>query len=81
MTLDATVTAAFVVFLAVAVWGLVRRRTPRRSEPLPDVPDASPTAMPIDAPGMTVPYSSLDPFAPPKQLADRRTVDGAPDST
>ena len=72
-------TAALVVFLAVAVWGLVRRR-PRRGEPLPDVPDASPAGVPIDAAGLTPPYSSLDPFAPPKQLANQRGVDGAPES-
>lgn len=74
-------TAALAVFLAAAVWGWVRRRAPRRDEPLPDVPDASPSAVPIDAPGLTPPYSSLDPFAPPKQLADRSTVDEPPDST
>jgi hypothetical protein len=83
MTLD--LTAAYAVFLvvvlAVAAGRLVRRRTSRRSGPLPDVPDASPTAVPIEAPGMTLPYSSLDPFAPPKRLADRTTVDGEPEST
>jgi len=45
------------------VWRLVRRRTPRRG-PLPDVPDASPSAVPSDAPGLDLPYSSLDPTAP-----------------
>lgn len=78
MTLD--LTAPLVVFLAVAVWRLVRRRTPRRSGPLPDVPDASPTAVPIEAPGLTLPYSSVDPFAPPKRLANRSRVDGVPES-
>jgi hypothetical protein len=78
MTLD--LTAPLVVFLAVAVWRLARRRQPRRSGPLPDVPDASPTAVPIEAPGLTLPYSSLDPFAPPKRLANRTGVDGVPEA-
>jgi hypothetical protein len=73
-------TAALVVFLAVAVWRLVRRRTPRRSGPLPDVPDASPMAVPIEAPGLDLPYSSLDPTAPTKRLANRTRVDGVPES-
>lgn len=60
------VTAALVVFLALAIWRWVRR-TPRGSGPLPDVPDASPSSVPIEAPGLTAPYSSLDPFAPPKR--------------
>ena len=42
-----------------------------------EVPDASPTAVPIEAPGMTLPYSSVDPFAPPKRFEtsedERRT--------
>jgi hypothetical protein len=68
MTLD----LAFGVVLAVVVWILVRRRRIHRgSGPLPDVPDASPTATPIEAPGMTLPYSSLDPSAPPKRLGNR----------
>ena len=71
MPLD--LTAAYAVFLVVFLAGIVRqvlRRTPRGSGPLPDVPDASPTALPIEAPGLTLPYSSLDPFAPPKRLAN-----------
>lgn len=76
MTLD--LTAAAGVFLALAVWVLVRGRTPRASGPLPDVPDAPPTAEPIEAPGMTLPYSSLDPTAPTKRFAKRTRVDGAP---
>ena len=78
MTLD--LTAALGVFLAVAVWVLVRRRTPRRRGPLPDVPDALPTAVPIEAPGLTLPYSSLDPTAPTKRLGNRTRVDGVPES-
>ena len=74
-TLTLELTAALVVFLAVAVWRFVRRRARRRSGPLPDVPDASPTAVPIEAPGLTLPYSSVDPFAPPKRLANRTRVE------
>ena len=69
MTFDPT--AALAVFLVVFLAGMVRqvlRRTRRRRGPLPDVPQASPTAVPIEAPGLTLPYSSLDPFAPPKRL-------------
>jgi len=40
-------TAALVVALVVGVWQLVRRRTPRRSEPFPNVVDAPPSAEPI----------------------------------
>ena len=75
--------AAGAVFLVVFLAGVVRRvlrRTPRRAGPLPDVPDASPTGAPIEAPGLTLPYSSLDPFAPPKRLGNRPTVDGVPQS-
>lgn len=68
------------VFIVVAVWRMRRNRTPRGSGPFPDVPDASPTAEPIDAPGLTGDYSSFDPFAPPKQLTERNDVRGAPDS-
>ena len=75
--------AAIAVFLVVFLAGIVRqvrRRSPRRSAPLPDVPDASPMAVPIEAPGLTLPYSSLDPFAPPKRHADGTRFDGAPGS-
>ena len=61
-------TAALVLFLAVAVWRLARHRSPHNSGPLVDVPDASPAAVPIKAPGLNVPYSSLDPTAPTKRL-------------
>jgi hypothetical protein len=73
MSLD--LTAALVVFLAVAVWRLLRPRTRRRSGPLPDVPDATPRAVPIEAPGLDVPYSSLDPRASTKRPANRTRVD------
>ncbi len=72
MRLD--VTAALVVFLAVAVWRLVRRRTPAAADRYLYVPDASPTAVPIKAPGLDLPYSSLDPTAPPKRLANGARV-------
>jgi hypothetical protein len=82
MTLD--LTPAFLVFLAVfigvAMWRMVRRRNLRNSGALPDVPDAPTTAVPIEAPGMTAPYSSLDPFAPPKEHSTRTRVDGEPES-
>ena len=35
-----------------------------------DVPDAPPGAEPDGAPGVTGPYSSLDPWAPPKEPMD-----------
>ena len=83
MSLDAALVAflalGLVIFLAGGVWRLVRRRTRHRSGPLPDVPDASPTAVPIAAPGMNLPYSSLDPTAPPKRLANGTRVDGMPE--
>ena len=62
--------AATGVILALAVWVPLRRRPPRRGGPFPDVPDASPGGVAMEAPGMTPPYSSLDPFARPKQPAD-----------
>ncbi len=80
MTLDVTAAFGLSVFLAVAVWLLVRRQNLRWSGPLPDVPDASPTAVPIEAPGLDLPYSSLDPTAPTKRLANRARVDGVPES-
>ena len=60
---------ALPVLLIVAAWGAMRRRRPRSGDPFPDIPDASPSAEPIEARGMTYPYSSLDPWAPPKQPA------------
>lgn len=82
-TITPDLTPAFIFLLAVLVlvgtWRMGRDRTPRDSGPFSDVPDASPTAEPVDAPGLTADYSGFDPFAPPKQLTDRTKVDGAPD--
>ena len=75
MTLE--LTAALLALVAVAVWRLVRRRPRRDGGPFPDVPDASPTATPVEAPGFTLPYSSLDPSAPPKRLASGAPTDRA----
>jgi uncharacterized iron-regulated membrane protein len=61
------VTVALVVFLIVAVVAWMRRRPKRATGPLPDVPDAPPTATPSEAPGLEPPYSSVDPYAPPKR--------------
>lgn len=58
-------------FLVLAVWLLVRRRSLSWGGRVEDVPDAPPTAMPTDAPGLTLPYSSIDWTAPPKQAGSR----------
>jgi len=72
MTLD--VTAALVVFLAVPFGcGCVVDPFAGADRYL-YVPDASPTAVPIEAPGLDLPYSSLDPTAPPKRLANGARV-------
>ena len=63
------------VLLAAAVWRFMRRQA-RREGPLADVPDAPATATPMEAPGMTLPYSSLDPFAAPKPTASQASVEG-----
>jgi hypothetical protein len=60
------VIAAVIIVLIVGMVRTVRRRTPRHAGPLPDVPDAPSEAAPADAPGVKFPYSSLDPYAPPK---------------
>lgn len=72
-------TAALIVFLAVLVWRLVGRQRHRDKGPLPDVPDASPLAVPIEA-GLTLPYSSLDPTAPPKRLGSATKIGRGPES-
>jgi hypothetical protein len=62
-----TAVAATGIILALAVWVPVRRWSARRGGSFPDVPDAPTAAEPLEAPGTTLPYSSLDPFAPPKR--------------
>ena len=72
-----TVVSATGIILALAVWVPLRRWSAHRGGPFVDVPDAPPAAEPLEAPGMTLPYSSLDPFAPPKQPTDLRGTDGS----
>ena len=66
--------------LALAVWVLVRRRSLRWTGRIPDVPDAEPTAEAIEAPGLTLPYSSVDWTAPPKLLEKRTGTDHTSES-
>jgi hypothetical protein len=67
---------AVVIVLTAAGWVLrVRRRPTRPAGPFPDVPDAPAIAGPVPAPGLSGPYSSLDPSAPPKpgvEVPERR---------
>ena len=83
MTLSAAILSIFTgaIFLAFGarVWQFLRVRRRSHAGPFPDVPDAAPTASPIAAPGITGPYSSLDPYAPPKRLANGTRVDGLPE--
>lgn len=79
MPLDVILMAGTGVVLALAMWQLVRRHRLSWKGPVSDVPDAPPAATPIAAPGVTPPYSSLDPSAPPKRHADGTRVDGLPD--
>lgn len=82
MTLyELTVLIASGAILALVVWVPLRRWQSRRGTPFPDVPDAPPASEPLEAPGMTLPYSSLDPFAPPKPSSQsgRGTGVAAPD--
>jgi hypothetical protein len=65
---------ALPVLLVLSACGMARRRRPGTDGPFTDVPDAPPGAAPVEAPGMTYPYSSLDPpysgldpWAPPKR--------------
>lgn len=58
---------ALPLLLVIAAWGMARRRRPRMDGPFTDVPDAPLEAAPVEAPGMTHPSSSLDPWAPPKR--------------
>ena len=64
---------ALPVLLILAAWGLARRRRPRTGGPFIDVPDAPPGSERDDAPGVAGPYSSLDPWAPPKDPVDWST--------
>jgi hypothetical protein len=64
---------------AARVWRFLRDRRGMESGPFPDVPDAPSMATPMAAPGITGPYSSLDPYAPPKRLANGTRVDGLPE--
>jgi hypothetical protein len=66
-----------VLLLLLAEWGLARRRRPRTGAPFVDVPTAPPHAEPMDAPGVAAPYSSFDPWAPPKEPVDWRPEDRA----
>ena len=67
------------VLLVLAAWGLARRRRPRTGRPFSDLPDAAPGAQPLDAPGVAAPYSSLDPWAPPKRPVDWSRTDRTPE--
>ncbi len=66
---------ALPALLVLAAWGMARRRRPRAGGPFIDVPDAPPGAPPVDAPGVAAPYSSFDPWAPPKQPVDWSPTD------
>jgi hypothetical protein len=74
-----TVVAATGIILALAVWVLLRRWSALRGGPFVDVPDAPSGSEEVDAPGVAGPYSSLDPWAPPKQPVDWSRTDRAPD--
>jgi hypothetical protein len=67
------------VLLVLAAWGMARRRRPRTGGPFIDVPDAPPDAERDRAPGVAGPYSSLDPWAPPKQPVDWSRTDRTQD--
>jgi hypothetical protein len=74
---DVAVMVASGAVLVLAVWVLVRRHSLRWNGRVPDVPDAGPKAAPIEAPGLTLPYSSVDWTAPPKQLRNGPKADVA----
>ncbi len=78
---DAAVLVGFGTFLALAVWVLVRQRSLLFGGRVPDVPDAPPTATPIEAPpGLTLPYSSVDPSGPRPVPRERGSDDETPKS-
>ena len=70
MLLELLPVLALPVLVVLAAWGISRRRRPRSGEPFTDVPDAPTGATATEAPGMTYSYSSLDPWAPPKEPVD-----------
>ena len=74
---DVAVMVVSTVIIALGIWVLVRQRSLRFSGRVQDVPDAPRTATPIDEPpGLTLPYSSLDPSGPrPAQPAARRDAE------
>jgi hypothetical protein len=72
-------TGAIGLAFAVGVWRFLRGQRGSDSGPFPDVPDAPSIATPTAAPGISGPYSSLDPYAPPKRLANGTRVDGLPE--
>ena len=74
-----TVVAATGILLVLAVWVLLRRWSAHRGGAFVDVPDAAPGSEKVDAPGVAGPYSSLDPWAPPKQPVDWSRTDRTPD--
>ena len=79
MLLELIPLLALPILLLLAAWGLVRRRRPRPGGPFTDVTDAPPGAERLDAPGAAAPYSSLDPWAPPKEPVDWSPTDRTPD--
>lgn len=71
MTLyEGTVLTAIGIILALAVWVPLRRWSARGGGSFADVPDAPRDAERVDAPGAAAPYSSFDPWAPPKEPVD-----------
>ena len=70
MLLELLPVLALPILLLLAAWGMARRRRARTRGPFIDVPDAPPGVERVDAPGVAGPYSSLDPWAPPKEPVD-----------
>ena len=69
---DAGVLVGSGAVMALAVWVLVRRRSLRWGGRVADVRDAPPDATPMEAPGLTLPYSSVDWTARPKPMGNAR---------
>jgi hypothetical protein len=75
---DVAVMVGSGVLLALGLWVLVRQRSLRFGGRVQDVPDAPPTATPIEEPpGLTLPYSSVDWTAPSKRLRNEPPGDGS----